>query len=46
MTHETLGRFDGVYRYVIMYLVPDYLAQGWEITDVLPGGYSDRKSVV
>ena len=34
-----IGEFDGLYRYVVLALVPDYLAQGWEISALL-GPYS------
>ncbi len=27
--------FGGIYRYVSLYLVPDYLAQGWEIMAII-----------
>ncbi len=33
------GPFDGVYRYVVLAMIEDYLAQGWEIAAVL-GPYS------
>ncbi len=29
------GPFDGVYRYVVLHLAPDYLAQGWDIVAIL-----------
>ena len=31
------GKFDGVFRFVTLYLVPDYLAQGWTVVFVTPG---------
>jgi len=31
--------FDGLYRYVVLFLVEDYLAQGWTVAATL-GPYS------
>ena len=31
------GEFDGVFRFVTLYLVPDYLEQGLEVVFVTPG---------
>ena len=33
------GEHDGIYRYVSLYLLPEYYAQGWEIVYV-EYGYS------
>ena len=32
-----MGRFDGIFRFVSLYRLPDYMAQGWEIMFVEPG---------
>ncbi len=34
-----MSKWNGTYRYVTLYLVPEYLAQGWEIAALL-GPYS------
>ena len=36
---SAFGEHNGVYRYVTLYAIPDYLAQGWTVEAIL-GPYS------